>query len=156
MGFERWSIQCKAFGSGSVTSHHVLRELGIAVLNGYDVLVFVTTGSFASSALDTIARIMERTHVFVLPIDGVQLQRLARDESVMQSLIRTHAAEARRFRLGASPAEILREIDRFRPQIAAGTLTELDVWARLQSRDVFVSREVFSALFAVWSDRTPE
>jgi len=150
MGYQAWSVQCKAYGKSQVSSEHILREFGIAMLAGYDVLVFVTTAAFSDDALTTISRIMRKTHVLVVPVSKKDLQRFAEDEDRVFAFIDERSVVARNLRRGAEIRDVLRELDFLAPLIDAGDVTRISAWARLQVREVFVERDVFDALYDAW------
>lgn len=150
MGYQRWVVQCKAYGNARIRSEHILREFGIAALTGYDVVLFVTTSGFSDDALRTISRIIQKTNVLVLPIGGPDLDSFAENETRLYDFVQSRSADARRLRLGATPADVLRELDTMRNSVLAEKPKALEVWARLQRRDVFVDFEVFAPMFVAW------
>jgi hypothetical protein len=156
MGYQAWSVQCKAYGNSQVRSEHILREFGIAMLVGYDVLVFITTAAFSDDALATISRIMRKTHVLVVPVSGKDLHRFAEDEDRVFAFIDERSVVARNLRRGAEVGEVLRELDVLGPLIDAGEITQMGAWARLQVREVFVERDVFDALYDAWLNARTE
>jgi hypothetical protein len=149
-GYQTWSAQCKAYRNARFRSNQVLREFGIAVLNRYSVLLFVTTSDFTEDAVLTINRIVRQTNIQVVMVSGQDLQALARDEGHLFDLVRQRSEAARRSRLGARPVEVFQEFDNARDWLLTQKPESTDVWVHLQRRDLLLERPLVATLLAAW------
>jgi hypothetical protein len=110
-GYQTWSAQCKAYGRGQVTGEHILREFGIAILDRFSVLLFVTTSDFTEDAVLTADRIVRQTNIQVIRVNGIDLKKIAADKAALFKLVTGRSEAARRVRLGARPSEVFHEFD---------------------------------------------
>jgi Restriction endonuclease len=149
-GYQTWSAQCKAYGRSRVTSEHILREFGIAVLDRFAVLVFVTTSDFTDDAVLTADRIVRETNIQVIRVNGDDLRSLADDESRLFRLFRDRSERARRVRLGARPSEVFMEFDASREWLLTEKPDVDEVWAHVQRRDLLVERALAATFLAAW------
>lgn len=149
-GYQTWSAQCKAYSSSNVRSEHVLREFGIAVLDRYSVLLFVTTSDFSEDAVLTADRIVRQTNVQVIRLNGRDLQVIAGDEAELFKLTRQRSEAARGIRLGARPVEVFQELDAARDWLLSERPGVAEVWVYLQRRDLLVDRALTAMLLAAW------
>lgn len=155
-GYQTWSAQCKAFTTGKVRSEHLLREFGIAVLDRYSVLLFVTTSDFTEDAVLTAERIVRQTNVQVIRINGTDLERIAAaGDEELYKLIRSRSENARLVRLGARPIEVFQELDHARDWLLSEKPSVAEVWAHLQRRDLLVDRSDTAMLLSAWLETQP-
>jgi len=148
--YEAWFAQCKAFKGAEVRSEHILREFGIAILNNYSVLLFVTTSSFSDDAKLTADRIGRESLVQVVRLDKRDLASIAADESALFRLVKVKAEATRRLRTGASPKEVLEFFSTARDWLMGEKPGSEEVWIYLLQRDVLVERHVAATLLAAW------
>jgi hypothetical protein len=149
-GYQTWSAQCKAYGNAQIRSAHILREFGIAVLDSYSVLLFVTTADFTPDAVSTAERIMRQSPVQVLMLNGADLDSIAEKEESLFEIVGERSEEVRRLRSGDSPWIVFRELDAVRDWIWNDHPKPEEVWLYLERRDFNTSREMVAALLFAW------
>jgi hypothetical protein len=148
--YQRWLVQCKAYGNASIRSEHILREFGIASLVGYDAILFVTTSTYSDDAIKVISNIIRKTNLLLLPISGADLQAFAENEPSLLQLLESRSHDARRTRLGANPVEVFRELDAMKDVLLKDKPVPADVWLRLERRQIHMEFDVFLPTFATW------
>jgi hypothetical protein len=155
-GYQTWSAQCKAYTSSKVGSDTILREFGIAVLDRYSVLLFVTTTDFSDDAVRTADRITRQTNIQVIRLNGADLRAIAADEDALFRLIQERSEQSRTVRLGARPVEVFQELDAAKEWLLGEQPSVAEVWAHLQRRDLLVERAMAAMLLASWMETQRE
>jgi hypothetical protein len=149
-GYQTWSAQCKAYGSHSIRSDHLLREFGIGILNHHSVLLFVTTADFTDDAVFTAERIMRESPTQVLMLNDEDLLQIARDEGKLFRMVTQRSAALRQLRAGDPPGVILREFDAAKDWLLGEKPLTEEVWLYLERRDFVTTRPMVAALLYAW------
>jgi site-specific DNA-methyltransferase (cytosine-N4-specific) len=78
--YSRWQIQCKNTKS-KVDVDIIAKEVGLTFITKADVVMFVTTGSFTSNAVDYANQVTEVSRYYVILLDGNDIQRIVEDRA---------------------------------------------------------------------------
>jgi Restriction endonuclease len=148
--YQSWSAQCKAYTNTQIRADHILREFGIAMLEGRTVLLFATTSDFTPDATTTAERITRESAVQVLMLNGTDLKRIAADQTALFDLVERRSREVRRLRAGDPPAVLFQELDAVRDWILDQKPGVEDVWLYLERRDLNAARSFVAAVLYAW------
>jgi hypothetical protein len=94
--FSRWQIQCK--NTKTVSHDDVARELGLVGHTRSNVVLVVTTGSFAKPARDLAEMEMQRSPANLILLNGSDLKAIVKDPSSIGGIFRKHAQRAMRLK----------------------------------------------------------
>lgn len=91
--FALWQMQAK--NTARLDADDAAKEIGLAVTNGAAVVLLITTGKFTEPARSVIARAEQRSSLTVVCLNGEDVQRLARDPTVLLVLMQREAERSR-------------------------------------------------------------
>ncbi len=91
--FALWQMQAK--NTASLNADDAAKEIGLAVTNGAAVVLLITTGKFTEPARSVIARTEQRSSLTVVCLNGEDVQRLARNPTVLLALMQREAERSR-------------------------------------------------------------
>jgi site-specific DNA-methyltransferase (cytosine-N4-specific) len=89
--FNRWQIQCR--NASRVDMGEIATAVGRSVFFKPNVVLSVTTGSYTSQARYYATRAMQLTSLQILLMDGQDLEAMAADEKMIESIIRREAEQ---------------------------------------------------------------
>jgi hypothetical protein len=94
--FSRWQIQCK--NTKLVSHDDVARELGLVGYTRSNVVLIVTTGTFARPASDLAEMEMKRSPANLILLNGTDLKAIVKDPASIGTIFRKHAQRAMRLK----------------------------------------------------------
>ena len=94
--YSRWQVQCK--NTNKVRVDDIAKEVGLHEVLKTNVIVIVTTGKITKDAQEYASRIMDRSNLAIVCIDGKDLQRIARDPTSIVDVFRREAEYAMRIK----------------------------------------------------------
>jgi DNA modification methylase len=89
--YSRWQVQCKI---GKISYEAVAKEVGMQVVTLANVILIVSTGSATESAQSFRERIIRTSNLNIIFIDGSDLQKIIKDNSVLVEILRKQAQDA--------------------------------------------------------------
>ncbi|MBI1762816.1 MAG: restriction endonuclease [Acidobacteria bacterium] len=89
--YSRWQVQCKV---GNITTEVVAKEKGMQEVTLANVILIVSTGSVTSGALTYRRKIVSKSNLNIIYIDGTALNRILKDNSALIEILRQQAQEA--------------------------------------------------------------
>ncbi len=102
--YSRWQIQCKA--SDKITYEALAKEVGVAEVTLANVIMVVSTGACTSGADSFRNRIVSKTPLNIVIIDGSALEQIVRDPAIITSILKAQAREA--MSLKRAPSSLVR------------------------------------------------
>jgi site-specific DNA-methyltransferase (cytosine-N4-specific) len=89
--YSRWQLQCKV---GKISYEAVAKEVGMQLATLANVILIVSTGNATESAESFRERIIRNSNLNIIFIDGSDLQRVIKDNSVLIEILRKQAQQA--------------------------------------------------------------
>ncbi len=78
--YSRWQIQCKNTKS-KVDVDILAKEVGLTFITKADVVMFVTTSTYTSNALNYANQVTEVSRYYIILLDGNDIQRIVEDRA---------------------------------------------------------------------------
>ena len=91
--YSRWQVQCK--NTRKVGIEDIVREVGLQPLLKSNVIVFITTGSFAKQAKKFAEKIMRHTNLVIVLIEGKDIKAIAKNPSQIFKVMHKNSEWAR-------------------------------------------------------------
>lgn len=92
--FSRWQIQCKA--SDKITYEAIAKEVGVAEVTLANVIFIVSTGTITASAATYRQRIISKSPLNIIIIDGSDLESIVTSPEKITSILHSQAESAMR------------------------------------------------------------
>lgn len=89
--YSRWQVQCKI---GKISLEAVAKEVGMQSVTLSNVILVVSTGEATDGALTYRKKIVSTSNLNIIFIDGKNLQRIIKDNSVLVEILRQQAQDA--------------------------------------------------------------
>lgn len=90
--YSRWQIQCKA--SDKISFEAIAKEVGVAEITLANIILIVSTGTITSGAATYRERIINKTPLNIVVIDGAALDAIVKNPSVITSILKAQARDA--------------------------------------------------------------
>lgn len=90
--YSRWQIQCKA--SDKISFESLAKEVGVAEITLANIILIVSTGTITSSAATYRGRIINKTPLNIVIIDGTSLDAIVKNPSAISSILKAQAQDA--------------------------------------------------------------
>lgn len=105
--YSRWQIQCKA--SEKISLETLAKEVGVAEVTLANVILIVSTGIITDGAATYRTKIINKTPLNIVIIDGSALDAIVKNPSVITSILGAQARDAMQHK--PKPAVALRKTD---------------------------------------------
>lgn len=102
--YSRWQIQCKA--SEKITYEAVAKEVGVAEVSLANVILVVSTGSMTDSAVTYRNRIVSKTPLNIVVLDGRDLSEIVKNPAAITGILKAQAEDA--MRIKPTPKDLAR------------------------------------------------
>jgi DNA modification methylase len=89
--YSRWQIQCKV---GSISLEAVAKEVGMQEVTLSNVIMLVSSGKSTASAETYRRKIIYKSNLNIIFIQGDDLQKIVKDSSVLLDILRKQAQDA--------------------------------------------------------------
>jgi hypothetical protein len=89
--YSRWQIQCKI---GAITLEAVAKEVGMQSVTLANVILLVSTGPATDSAQTFRRKIISKSNLNIIFLDGQDLQRVIKDNSALVEILHKQAQDA--------------------------------------------------------------
>jgi len=103
--YSRWQIQCKA--SDKVTLETLAKEVGVAEITLANIILIVSTGTITASAATFRERIIRKTPLNIVVIDGNALAEIVKNPAAITSILKAQAQDA--FKSKPQPSTLIRK-----------------------------------------------
>lgn len=105
--YSRWQIQCKA--SDKVSYETLAKEVGVAEVTLANVILVVSTGSITSGADTYRRRVLSKSPLNIIVIDGLALDTIVKNPAAITHILKAQAQDA--MQLKPKPRELVRKVD---------------------------------------------
>ncbi len=105
--YSRWQIQCKA--SDRISYETLAKEVGVAEVTLANVILIVSTGTMTTGADTYRRRIVGKTPLNIVIIDGPALDRIVKDPATLTAILKAQAQDA--LRMKPAPKSLIRKPD---------------------------------------------
>jgi site-specific DNA-methyltransferase (cytosine-N4-specific) len=93
--YSRWQVQCKV---GVMSAEAVMKEVGLQQISLANVILLVSTGRATSGAITYREKIIRKSNLNIIFIDGTDLQKIIKDNAALVEVLNKQAQDALRLK----------------------------------------------------------